>query len=147
MFDIGFAELLIIGVVALLVIGPERLPEAVRTASAWVNRIRRGFNDIKQEVQQELHNDAVMRDLRETGDSLRRETNALRNDLSSPFKELSEEGLLNKPRSEPEQPESKPEPAAKATEASTNTAASTDSDAPAEAGNSTEETPDSRRDD
>jgi sec-independent protein translocase protein TatB len=69
MFDIGFAELIIIGVVALLVIGPERLPEAVRTASAWINRLRRGFNDIKQEVQQELHNDAVMRDLRDSGES------------------------------------------------------------------------------
>jgi sec-independent protein translocase protein TatB len=88
MFDIGFAELLIIGVVALLVIGPERLPEAVRTASAWINRIRRGFNDIKQEVQQELHNDAVMRELRETGDSLRRETDALRKDLRQPLDSL-----------------------------------------------------------
>lgn len=86
MFDIGFAELMIIGVVALIVIGPERLPDAVRTASAWLNRIRRGFNDIKQEVQQELHNDAVMKDLqslRDTGDELRRETQALGSDLSA----------------------------------------------------------------
>ncbi|WP_439106269.1 Sec-independent protein translocase protein TatB [Congregibacter sp.] len=86
MFDIGFAELLIIGVVALIVIGPERLPDAVRTASAWLNRIRRGFNDIKQEVQQELHNDAVMKDLRalkDTGDELRRETQSLGSDLAS----------------------------------------------------------------
>ncbi|WOJ92620.1 Sec-independent protein translocase protein TatB [Congregibacter variabilis] len=84
MFDIGFAELLIIGVVALIVIGPERLPDAVRTASAWLNRIRRGFNDIKQEVQQELHNDAVMKDLRslrDTGEELRKETKALSSDF------------------------------------------------------------------
>ena len=85
MFDIGFAELLIIGVVALLVIGPERLPEAVRTASAWINRLRRGFNDIKQEVQQELHNDQVMRELRESGESLRRETDSLRRELNAPI--------------------------------------------------------------
>ena len=86
MFDIGFAELLIIGIVALIVIGPERLPDAIRTASAWLNRIRRGFNDIKQEVQQELHNDAVMKDLRslrETGEELRKETKALSSDLAS----------------------------------------------------------------
>ncbi len=82
MFDIGFAELVIIAVVALLVIGPERLPDAVRTVSAWVNRFRRGFNEIKQEVQQELHNDAVMRELRESGEKLRRETESLRQDLS-----------------------------------------------------------------
>ncbi len=82
MFDIGFTELVIIAVVALLVIGPERLPDAVRTVSAWVNRFRRGFNEIKQEVQQELHNDAVMRELRESGEKLRRETESLRQDLS-----------------------------------------------------------------
>lgn len=83
MFDIGFAELLIIGVVGLLVIGPERLPGAIRTGSAWLNRFRRGFNDIKQEVQQELHNDAVLRDLRESGEKLRRETESLQRDFTS----------------------------------------------------------------
>lgn len=83
MFDIGFAELLIIAVVSLLVIGPERLPGAIRTGSAWLNRFRRGFNDIKQEVQQELHNDAVLRELRESGEKLRRETESLQRDFAS----------------------------------------------------------------
>ncbi|MEE4107996.1 MAG: Sec-independent protein translocase protein TatB [Halieaceae bacterium] len=83
MFDIGFAELLIIGVVGLLVIGPERLPGAIRTGSAWLNRLRRGFNDIRQEVQQELHNDAVLRELRESGEKLRRETESLQRDFSA----------------------------------------------------------------
>lgn len=77
MFDIGFAELIIIAVVSLLVIGPERLPEAVRTATLWLNRLKRGFNDIKREVQQELHNDAVMQELRKTGDQLRQEVNGV----------------------------------------------------------------------
>jgi sec-independent protein translocase protein TatB len=81
MFDIGFSELILVGVVALLVIGPERLPETVRTATLWLNRIRRGFNEIKQEVQQELHNDAVMRDLRETREQLKKETAAIGRDL------------------------------------------------------------------
>lgn len=89
MFDIGFAELLIIGVVALLVIGPERLPEAIRTASAWLSRLRRGFNDIKREVQQDLHNDAVMRDLRDSGRAIREETEALRRQFSSPLDDLA----------------------------------------------------------
>lgn len=95
MFDIGFAELLIIGVVALIVIGPERLPDAVRTASAWLNRIRRGFNDIKQEVQQELHNDAVMKDLKALKDSseeLRRETQSLGSDLKNGFTSSIDDG-------------------------------------------------------
>ena len=81
MFDIGFAELIVIGVVGLLVIGPERLPGTIRTASLWLNRIRRGFNEIKQEVQQELHNDSVMQELRETGQRLKRDTESIGQDL------------------------------------------------------------------
>jgi sec-independent protein translocase protein TatB len=81
MFDIGFSELILVGIVALLVIGPERLPETVRTATMWLNRIRRGFNDIKQEVQQELHNDAVMRELRQTGEQLKKEATAIGRDV------------------------------------------------------------------
>ena len=81
MFDIGFAELVIIGVVALLVIGPERLPSAVRTASLWINRIRRGFNEIKAEVQQELHNDQVMQELKQAGEQLKEDTQSIGKDL------------------------------------------------------------------
>ena len=81
MFDIGFAELVIIAVVSLLVIGPERLPEAIRTGSAWLNRLRRGFNDIKQEVQQELHNDEVRRELRRTGEQLQQQGDRIGRDL------------------------------------------------------------------
>jgi len=71
MFDIGFTELVIIAVVSLLVIGPEKLPGTIRTASAWLHRIRRGFNDIRQEVEQELHNDAVLQELRKTRDEIK----------------------------------------------------------------------------
>jgi len=71
MFDIGFTELLLVAVVGLLVIGPERLPGAIRTASLWLNRFKRGFNDIKREVQQELHNDEIMQQLRSTGKQLK----------------------------------------------------------------------------
>ncbi|MEM1405026.1 MAG: Sec-independent protein translocase protein TatB [Pseudomonadota bacterium] len=96
MFDIGFAELLIIGVVSLLVIGPERLPDAIRTASAWLNRLRRSFNDIKQEVQQELHNDSVMRELkelRESGEALRKETQSIGQGLTESLNDAT--GLEN----------------------------------------------------
>jgi sec-independent protein translocase protein TatB len=47
----------------------------------WLNRIRRGFNEIKQEVQQELHNDAVLRDLRQTGEQLKKTTTAIAQDV------------------------------------------------------------------
>ena len=81
MFDIGFSELIIIAVVSLLVIGPERLPGAIRTGSAWLNKFKRGFNDIKREVQQELHNDAVMQDLRKTGEDLKAQANSIHQDI------------------------------------------------------------------
>jgi len=81
MFDIGFAELVLVAIVGLLVIGPERLPETIRTASMWLNRLKRGFNDIKREVQQELHNDEVMQELRRTGQQLKSEADVLTQDL------------------------------------------------------------------
>ena len=93
MFDIGFAELLLIGVVGLLVVGPEQLPGAVRTILAWVNRFRRGFDQIRTEVRRELHNDEIMQKLkaesqqleqhvRETTQSLEQEIQALGNEAS-----------------------------------------------------------------
>lgn len=81
MFDIGFTELVIIAVVSLLVIGPEKLPGTIRTASAWLHRIRRGFNDIRQEVEQELHNDAVLQELRKTRDEIKTGVDNARREL------------------------------------------------------------------
>ncbi len=89
MFDIGFSELVLVGIVALLVIGPERLPETLRTATFWLNRIRRGFNEIKQEVQQELHNDAVLRDLRKTGEQLKQDAATIGRDLQQTTETLA----------------------------------------------------------
>jgi sec-independent protein translocase protein TatB len=63
MFDIGFTELLLIGVVALVVLGPERLPGAVRTAGLWIGRIKRSFSAIKAEVEREIGADEIRRQL------------------------------------------------------------------------------------
>ncbi|MCW1935624.1 Sec-independent protein translocase protein TatB [Pseudomonas sp. MDMC_285] len=63
MFDIGFSELLLVGLVALVVLGPERLPGAVRTAGLWVGRIKRSFNSIKAEVEREIGADEIRRQL------------------------------------------------------------------------------------
>ena len=81
MFDIGFAELLIIAIVGLLVIGPERLPGAIRTGSAWLGRIKRSFNDIKREVEQELHNDAVLDDLKKAPREIHQSGERIQKDL------------------------------------------------------------------
>ena len=54
MFDIGFMELLLIGVILLLVVGPERLPRLARFAGAWYGKAMRSFESVKQEVNREI---------------------------------------------------------------------------------------------
>lgn len=63
MFGISFSELLLVGLVALLVLGPERLPGAARTAGLWIGRLKRSFNTIKQEVEREIGADEIRRQL------------------------------------------------------------------------------------
>lgn len=63
MFDIGFMELMLIGIVSLLVIGPERLPAAVRTATLWIGRAKRSFNQVKSEIEREINTDDIRRQL------------------------------------------------------------------------------------
>ena len=90
MFDIGFAELLLIAVVGLPGIGPERLPSAIRTASLWLGRLRRSFSSMKQEIEREigadeirrqLHNESVMASLNESKDKLQGNLNAASDEL------------------------------------------------------------------
>ncbi len=54
MFDIGFFELLVLAIVGLLVLGPQRLPQAVRTLGLYVGRIRKAVSGIQQEVNEQL---------------------------------------------------------------------------------------------
>ena len=63
MFDIGFWELTIIGVVALLVIGPERLPQVARTAGMWLGRGRRFVASVKSDIDRELAAEELKRTL------------------------------------------------------------------------------------
>ena len=63
MFDIGFGELLLIAVVALVVLGPERLPKAARFAGLWVRRARNQWDSVKQELERELHAEELKRNL------------------------------------------------------------------------------------
>ena len=70
MLDIGFAELLVVSAIALFVVGPERLPSALRSMSLWVGRVRLGFEEIKADVSREMHNEEVMRALKESRDEV-----------------------------------------------------------------------------
>ncbi|RKT44383.1 Sec-independent protein translocase protein TatB [Thiocapsa rosea] len=59
MFDMGFWELLVIGVVALVVIGPERLPRVARIAGLWLGRARRTLASVQDEIRRELKADEL----------------------------------------------------------------------------------------
>jgi len=68
MFEIGFWELVMVGVVALLVVGPERLPGLARTAGLWLGKARRMLADVKAEVDRELQLDELKQSLRQQAD-------------------------------------------------------------------------------
>ena len=59
MFDMGFTEMMLIGIVALIVIGPERLPGVARTAGKYFGRLKRFMTSVKADVEQELRADEL----------------------------------------------------------------------------------------
>ena len=63
MFDMGFAEIIIIALLALVVMGPERLPHAIRSVLKWVHYLRQTANSLKDTVEQELNIDEIKKDL------------------------------------------------------------------------------------
>jgi sec-independent protein translocase protein TatB len=86
MFEIGFSELLIVGVVALIVLGPERLPRAARMLGLFVRRARAHWYTVKAELDRELADEDLRRSLaeaREAGDSVRRDLEATARDIEA----------------------------------------------------------------
>jgi len=71
MFDIGFSELLVVAVVALLVLGPERLPRAARFAGLWLRRARAQWHSVKSELEHDLAAEELRRDLHAGRDAWR----------------------------------------------------------------------------
>jgi len=122
MLDIGFAELLVISAVALFVVGPERLPSAIRSISLWLGRVRRGFEEIKSDVSRELHNEEVMRALKESRDEVQDLT-----DVSSALS-LTE----NSEKSDASLPENAADSTASEPESNTPLSSQTDADDPTE---------------
>ena len=91
MFDIGFSELMVIGVVALLVIGPERLPKVARTLGHLLGRAQRYVNDVKSDINREMQLDElrklqaqVSESARSLESSVRQELDAVERSVSTP---------------------------------------------------------------
>lgn len=106
MFGISFGELLLIGLVALLVLGPERLPGAARTAGLWIGRLKRSFNAIKQEVEREIGADEIRRQLHNE------QIMAMERQIKESIVPPSLENLLADPAQRDEAAEASPTPAA-----------------------------------
>lgn len=91
MFDIGFPELVLVAIVGLLVIGPERLPEALRTLGLWLGRMRRSFTAVKSEIEKEigmdevrrqLHNEAIMEEMKRIENEVRSTASDVRSTIN-----------------------------------------------------------------
>ncbi|HLS86529.1 MAG TPA: Sec-independent protein translocase protein TatB [Burkholderiales bacterium] len=90
MFDIGFTELMVIGLVALIVIGPEKLPRVARTLGHLAGRLQRYVSDVKADINREIELDELrkMRDsFRETATSFE---NSVRSEMSKTETELNQ---------------------------------------------------------
>jgi len=92
MFDIGFFEIVVVGIVALVVLGPERLPGTIRTVSLWIGRLRRSFNSIKADIEKEIGADEIRRTLRneEIMEKFRHTQSQVQNSISSIKKETEQ---------------------------------------------------------
>ncbi len=91
MFDIAFSELMIIGIVALLVIGPEKLPKVARTLGHLLGRAQRYVNDVKSDINREMQLDELKKlqaqvtdSARALEDSVRKEYDTARSAIEAP---------------------------------------------------------------
>ena len=82
MFDIAFSELILVAVISLIVMGPNRVHETVRSVGLWVGRIRQAISSAKRELENEvgmeeirekLHNEEVLRNINETKKDINQE--------------------------------------------------------------------------
>jgi sec-independent protein translocase protein TatB len=90
MFDIAFSELLIIGVVALIVIGPEKLPRMARTVGVLAGRLQRYVSDVKADINREIELD----ELRKMRDSMQQAATEMQSSVQSELNKTETE--LNK---------------------------------------------------
>ena len=83
MFDIGFSELIVIAIVALVVIGPERLPRVARTAGHMLGRLQRYVNDVKTDIDREMQLDELKRLQAQVQESANSFENSLRSEAQT----------------------------------------------------------------
>ncbi len=82
MFDIGFSELVVVSVVGLLILGPERLPHAAKTAGLWVRKIRRSINSVQREINAQLDQEELQQKISETNQRILKEGQSIQNTIT-----------------------------------------------------------------
>ena len=109
MFDFSFGELLVVGLVALVVLGPERLPKAARFTGLWVRRARAQWYSVKSELEHELASDEFKRSLHDGRDAMREAEDQLR-DLRTDIEHTEHTEHTEQPEAleQPAQPERPP---------------------------------------
>lgn len=91
MFDVGFTELMLIGVVALVVIGPERLPDVARTLGRWISKMQRFVRGVKSDINAELETGDLKKligDQKDQISELRTMVNSTRKEIESSAKNV-----------------------------------------------------------
>ena len=113
MFDIGFSELLVIAVVALIVIGPERLPKVARTLGHLFGRMQRYVNDVKADISRELELDELKKMQSSMEDAARSFQSSVSKEVSETEREFNKlaEAAQPAPDPHPDQTRATPEPA------------------------------------
>ena len=93
MFDIGFSELVAVGLIALIILGPKRLPEVARTAGRWMGKLRRFITDVKQDLDREIQHEELieLRKLKQELSDTRHLMESASGDLIKDFSELASE--------------------------------------------------------
>ena len=89
MFDIGFSELMLIGLVALIVIGPERLPRVARTVGHLAGRLQRYVSDVKADINREMELDELRKMRDEMQQTASEMESSVRKDMSETEQELN----------------------------------------------------------
>mgnify|MGYP001344834491 CR=1 FL=1 len=90
MFDIGFSELMVIGIVALIVIGPERLPKVARTIGHLLGRAQRYVSDVKSDINREMQLDELKKLQTQVTDSARELESSVRQEYESARSSIEE---------------------------------------------------------